>query len=940
MKNLVYVVVFALLISGSAFAQNRLSLNARMLYKKYSDTQQNDNSAMAKLRSDYALQGSVTEPTVHAIISYTNSLDKEKLRSLGVVPQLDFDTLMSCILPVSKLMEVAELGGIVEVTAGDKLVQFLDKALPDAHVLQVQNSMVNNTQFDGTGVIVGVIDRGFDFTHPMFQDALGNCRVKRAWLVSDSSGTPPEGYSYGTLYTDTRYIKDTLQHGVERGMHGTHVLGIAAGRNEYGIGSDSGYGGVAPNADIVVVELTQGYIADAIDYIFDYADSVNKPCVINISLGYYLYDIYNNGHSYYDELIRNVLRSHKSEGRIVCNSAGNEAGDHNHFTLNNCFGKFTGNVIKDNVYTTAFDFKGGMEDISILTAAECGDFEMSVTIVGSDGTEYTTDFYSPSSMDIYLDTLIYSEDGQHYLYFIFQNCVGTTAQSGLLYFSGIYGNVTSVSGMSYSIRPLTDNVHINSWGGSPLKVVDGGHTIDSYYSVSAPGDMAEIITVGAHCTKNIIKNYKGDIFDRSSILDVEDITYFSSWGPTSGEEHIKPDITGPGALIVSAANRYGDDVMKTYGNTVTDVDGNNTPTYLAMQGTSMSSPFVAGCVALALQTNPDLTMDELKEIFSKTAKNDDYTGDARNNKSYTWGYGKIDIGMLLYDITGMSDDPVSKIVQISPPNATKDLDPGAVTLVWSSASNFALYQLQVSTDATFKSADTKNYELCYDTSQTISIGGSKRYYWRVRAFNLNGDTTDWTKLWYFETKDIAPRVPVLISPANGSIISAKIVQVVWQKAANAASYGMQMSTDSTFKSAQIIKLSDTTTTIPLMEDSKHYWRIKSYNSNKTDSSDFSSTWMFSSDMSIEEPAVITEFKVMPNPVTYNANILFNLVNAAHTTIKICDILGNEVASISGYYDSGANSMNFDVSNLTNGSYICRMLVDERQVATTNFILNR
>lgn len=70
----------------------------------------------------------------------------------------------------------------------------------------------------------------------------------------------------------------------------------------------------------------------------------------------------------------------------------------------------------------------------------------------------------------------------------------------------------------------------------------------------------------------------------------------------------------------------------------------------------MSSPIVAGAIALWLQAKPDLTPEEIKEILSRTCKHppdDEYP----NN---TYGYGEIDVYAGLCDILG-----VSKMEQIS-----------------------------------------------------------------------------------------------------------------------------------------------------------------------------------------------------------------------------------------------------------------------------------
>ena len=69
--------------------------------------------------------------------------------------------------------------------------------------------------------------------------------------------------------------------------HGTHVAGIATGSDPYKSGA---YRGNAPEADIVLVAVdlescTSADISNAIAYIYDYADAMDMPCVVNLSLG-------------------------------------------------------------------------------------------------------------------------------------------------------------------------------------------------------------------------------------------------------------------------------------------------------------------------------------------------------------------------------------------------------------------------------------------------------------------------------------------------------------------------------------------------------------------------------------------------------------------------------------------------------------------------------
>jgi PKD repeat protein len=95
------------------------------------------------------------------------------------------------------------------------------------------------------------------------------------------------------------------------------------------------------------------------------------------------------------------------------------------------------------------------------------------------------------------------------------------------------------------------------------------------------------------------------------------IAYFSSRGPTyctpTGDPAIKPDIAAPGVSVRSAYPGGG---------------------YTYMSGTSMACPHVAGVVALIREANPNLGVNEVKQIMYETAYD---LGSAGEDNSYGWG---------------------------------------------------------------------------------------------------------------------------------------------------------------------------------------------------------------------------------------------------------------------------------------------------------------
>lgn len=125
-------------------------------------------------------------------------------------------------------------------------------------------------------------------------------------------------------------------------------------------------------------------------------------------------------------------------------------------------------------------------------------------------------------------------------------------------------------------------------------------------TVGWPGAMGNVITVGS--------TLKTAPYAMSS---------FSSRGP-------QVDVTAPGSNIVAARSK----------GAVIDVQNSATPPqdrpfYMAISGTSMSSPHVSGVVALMKQAYPKLTGQVAEEILERTSVD---LGSKGKDDNYGWGF--------------------------------------------------------------------------------------------------------------------------------------------------------------------------------------------------------------------------------------------------------------------------------------------------------------
>ena len=111
---------------------------------------------------------------------------------------------------------------------------------------------------------------------------------------------------------------------------------------------------------------------------------------------------------------------------------------------------------------------------------------------------------------------------------------------------------------------------------------------------------------------------------------------------------MKPDVVAPGGNVVSSYSHiaHPDNAIVGW----SEFQGERYP-WAADTGTSMSTPVVAGIIALWLQAKPDLTLEEVREVLSRSCRRPDTSLDYPNN---FYGYGEIDAYRGLLEILGLS----------------------------------------------------------------------------------------------------------------------------------------------------------------------------------------------------------------------------------------------------------------------------------------------
>lgn len=482
--------------------------------------------------------------------------------------------------------------------------------------------------YNGDGVIIGIIDSGIDFSHPDLQDSLGNTRIKYLWdqRLPLAANTPV--YGYGQEWDNT---------GIDGGLaaastdidwygHGTHVAGIAAGNGL----ANGNYKGVAPKADIVFVAFdfysyNPTLMTDAVDYIYNKATSLGKPCVINASLGDYYGS--HDGLDLQAQLIKNMIDA--QPGRAFVAAAGN-AGDipfHLGYT-----------VTADTNFTFLSSPSGAQQFTLYADSSHFNNVSISIGVDQMNPVHVfrgRTPFHTIAAhLGVIINDTVYNGS----------NRIGIVQSYG--------DSSAGVYSLEFNIIPdsTTYDWRLISTGSGKFDVwnfnlkssgLPSAATMPDSIYYKLP-DLDQTMVSSFQCLDNVIT--VGNFTNRRSLLNYNSVMFIdptrtpgqrhpnSSSGPTR-DGRTKPDIAAPGDFVMSCtllSTLPGDGIL--YPDAF-DPGGFHT----LGGGTSAASPGVAGIAALYLQKNPSATAMDVKNAIINCTTTDGFTGAVPNNQ---YGFGK------------------------------------------------------------------------------------------------------------------------------------------------------------------------------------------------------------------------------------------------------------------------------------------------------------
>ena len=630
---------------------------------------------------------------ISSFLRLQDSNDIAELEALGVVIQTKFiNGLVTALVPVEKIEEVAAISNVSRINVASLMRHYTDAARTSTNVDDLLTYSDDaraaglSKGYDGTGVLLGVIDTGIDFNHIAFKDKNGNSRIKSAYVYN---GSIEKEYSSGFPSTDDK-TED----------HGTHTSTTAGGSSVKVSGTtvtvtddhaNATYGGMAPGANLYLAGvngLEDTYLSNAFDKIIAYADQNNLPVVVSNSWGSQ-YGPHDGTGDFADVTAKYFGDSHPNHICLFAasndadNSKDGEGGGY-HLSGTTSSNSPLRSILRCNYY---IDTDAGCYYAGIIANAWCRSANVSSitckihVLNANTGKLLTTITVDPdksstvSGLSSYFSGTLYA----------FKDYVSSNKTQVMLYTDGLTSRSTSTTtrnGATYYLSnytlavefyPASGSATIDVWGGSCSYFTNYLTTTnydwkagDNDMSVSDEAMSPNVISIGAYVTKNKVTNYKGTTYNYSDEFTMGDIAPFSSYATAAASPDGRqyPWITAPGARLVAGVNHNHTTSVNSnsyYGSNFNyDLVVNSTSSpYAAMQGTSMATPVAAGIVALWLQAakevGKEMTVNDIKEVMRETAINDYYTTSGPNASHF--GHGKIDALAGIKYILGASSQP-------------------------------------------------------------------------------------------------------------------------------------------------------------------------------------------------------------------------------------------------------------------------------------------
>lgn len=606
------------------------------------------------------------------------AVSNEQLEAEGIVVNARRENFVFAAVAIDDVERVAGLRGIRQMQLPRDVHQKLDQVRTAIGVDKIHAGTDLPKAYTGEGVVTGIVDGGIDPNNINFLREDGTNRVEYLTHIyynqNSQSGYSMNEYNSATV---SKFKTDDAT-----AYHGTHTLGIMAGGYKGKItmatqGSMMGgdiieaesnpYYGMAYNSDIVAScgTLQDYFIALGIESTLEYAYYMQKPAVVNLSLG-------SNTGPHDGTGILSQYMAMAGQEAILCVAAGNE-GDLP-IALNKTLTE-TDQTVQTFIRPQQATYQTSEATYRNLRYGQ-------IYVYSNDTTPFDIKavIYNKSRQVLtFQDAAIRSSQRGQSVYYATSGYEQSDSDKSNTNFAkafngylGVGADLDTTSHRYYAMIDyfVHDNTKTNANGDYILGFVvtgkkagqridcfcDGTWTVFDDYAQAgwqtgsqngSISDMAcgdGILVVGSYNNRLFYTSLDGKTYSYGTAFAEGEVSPFSSWGTTINGDNL-PHVVAPGVTVISSISEpYTSSTnFASFLNYQQAKVENNGKTYYWEEaiGTSMATPVVTGAIALWLEANPRLTIEDVKDIVAKTAKKDNYMLNSKADP-IQWGAGKFD----------------------------------------------------------------------------------------------------------------------------------------------------------------------------------------------------------------------------------------------------------------------------------------------------------
>lgn len=621
---------------------------------------------------------------VMALVSLHDGYDISHLQAAGMAARPLRGGIYVVSVEADSVESKASLPCIKKFSIQEKVETKTNLSRKESGVDAIHAGEGLDVPYTGKNVLTGIVDEGVDPNHIAFIGPDGKSRVK--FLTCYDGTSDKYGYPKYDLYGEDIWdyddagnpfyypTADRFTTDATTAYHGTHTMNILAGGYK---GNE--YYGAAPDA---VIAASCGYLADAciadgINNILDYAayrkEETGMPSVLSLSLG-------STAGAHNPDGLMNRFLEECGKETIVVIASGNEGDLKLALNKNMAPGDTT---VATMIYPYEYRFDSSAPASNNNTYIRQG----AVMIYSADDTPFTIRGFvmtgEPGNYRRRANLVISGVTGNYYAsHQAYADYVGGVVNSTIgKYFDGYMGGGSMYDedlGRYYGVFDyyLSTNPEtgINADGSEGaiigFEVIGAdGQRIECYgdgmntwmYNYGMEGyadgqrdgtisDMAvgrNVIVVGAYTLRDRWTSLDGTVFgyDDPDVFTINDMGHYTSYG-TMPDGTTLPHVCAPGSSVISAVSRpyveasFDDNTLAINRRFQAKAsDGGKDYYWVAETGTSMSTPLVAGSIALWLEADPSLTYEETLDIIKTTARKDDFV---KAGIQAQWGAGKFD----------------------------------------------------------------------------------------------------------------------------------------------------------------------------------------------------------------------------------------------------------------------------------------------------------